>query len=154
INYYRNRSSNQLVEIPLPGTTGFAGILGNLDAFVENRGWEFELNTLNLNSGNWKWNTSFNFTLPKNELLEFPNLTSSTYANSYVIGQSITIVRVLHFTGVDPETGIYTFEDYNGDGQISAPEDRKAIIDTAPEWYGGLSNTLSYGNLELDIFFQ
>ncbi|MAB58510.1 MAG: SusC/RagA family protein [Aequorivita sp.] len=154
INYYRNRSSNQLVEIPLPGTTGFAGILGNLDALVENRGWEFELNTLNLNSGNWKWNTSFNFTLPKNELLEFPNLASSTYANSYVIGQPITIVRVLHFTGVDPETGIYTFEDYNGDGQISAPEDRKAIIDTAPEWYGGLSNTLSYGNLELDIFFQ
>ncbi len=154
INYYRNRSSNQLVEIPLPGTTGFAGILGNLDALVENRGWEFELNTLNLKSGNWKWNTSFNFTLPKNELLEFPNLTSSTYANSYVIGQPITIVRVLHFTGVDSETGIYTFEDYNGDGQISAPEDRKAIIDTAPEWYGGLSNTLSYGNLELDIFFQ
>ena len=70
------------------------------------------------------------------------------------MGQPITIVRVLHFTGVDPETGIYTFEDYNGDGQISAPEDRKAIIDTAPEWYGGLSNTLAYGNLELDIFFQ
>tara|TARA_R110000851_G_scaffold207537_2_gene359645 strand:- start:31753 stop:34752 length:3000 start_codon:yes stop_codon:yes gene_type:complete len=154
INYYRNRSSNQLVEIPLPGTTGFAGILGNLDALVENRGWEFELNTVNLNSGNWKWNTSFNFTFPKNELLEFPNLGSSTYANSYVMGQPITIVRVLHFTGVDPETGIYTFEDYNGDGQISAPEDRKAIIDTAPEWYGGLSNTLAYGNLELDIFFQ
>jgi len=154
INYYRNRSSNQLVEIPLPGTTGFAGILGNLDALVENRGWEFELNTVNLNSGNWKWNTSFNFTFPKNELLEFPNLDSSTYANSYVMGQPITIVRVLHFTGVDPETGIYTFEDYNGDGQISAPEDRKAIIDTAPEWYGGLSNTLAYGNLELDIFFQ
>ncbi len=154
INYYRNRSSNQLVEILLPGTTGFAGILGNLDALVENRGWEFELNTVNLNSGNWKWNTSFNFTFPKNELLEFPNLDSSTYANSYVMGQPITIVRVLHFTGVDPETGIYTFEDYNGDGQISAPEDRKAIIDTAPEWYGGLSNTLAYGNLELDIFFQ
>lgn len=154
INYYRNRSSNQLVEIPLPGTTGFAGILGNLDALVENRGWEFELNTVNLNSGNWKWNTSFNFTFPKNELLEFPNLDSSTYANSYVMGQPITIVSVLHFTGVDPETGIYTFEDYNGDGQISAPEDRKAIIDTAPEWYGGLSNTLAYGNLELDIFFQ
>ncbi len=154
INYYRNRSSNQLVEIPLPGTTGFPSILGNLGALVENRGWEFELNTVNINRGNWKWNTSFNFSLPRNELLEFPNLASSTYANSYVIGEPITIVRVLHFTGVDSETGVYTFEDYNGDGQISAPEDRKAIIDTAPEWYGGLSNTFAYENLELDIFFQ
>ena len=154
INFYRNRSSNQLVEIPLPATTGFSGILGNLDALVENRGLEFELNTVNINSGNWKWNTSFNFTLPKNELIEFPNLANSTYANSYIIGEPITIVRVLHFTGVDPQTGIYTFEDYNGDGQISAPEDRKALIDTAPEWYGGLSNTIAYGNLELDIFLQ
>ena len=154
INFYRNRSSNQLVEIPLPGTTGFQGILGNLNALVENRGWEFELNTVNINSRNWKWNTAFNLTIPKNELLEFPNLASSTYANSYVIGEPITIVKVLHSTGVNPQTGVYTFEDYNGDGQINPAEDRQAIVDTAPKWYGGLSNTISYGNLNLDFFFQ
>jgi hypothetical protein len=154
INFYRNRSSNQLVEIPLPGTTGFPAILGNLGALVENRGWEFELNTLNINSAKWKWNTAFNLTIPRNELLEFPNLANSTYANSFVLGEPITIVKVLHFTGVDPETGVYTFEDSNGDGKISTPEDSQAIVDTAPEWYGGFSNTLSYGNLELDIFFQ
>ncbi len=154
INYYRNRSDNQLVEIPLPGTTGFPSILGNLDALVENRGWEFELNTINVNAGKWKWNTSFNLTLPKNELLEFPNLNNSTYANSYVIGEPITIRKLLHFTGVDPQTGIYTFEDSNGDGKISAPEDNQAIVDTAPKFYGGLSNTVKFGNLELDVFFQ
>lgn len=154
INYYRNRSSNQLVEIPLPATTGFQGILGNLEALVQNRGWEFELNTLNLNSGKWKWATAFNLTIPKNELVEFPNLANSTYANSYVIGEPITIMKLLHFTGVDPQTGVYTFEDSNGDGKISTPEDSQAIVDTAPQWYGGLSNSISYGDLQLDIFFQ
>jgi TonB-linked SusC/RagA family outer membrane protein len=154
INFYCNRSSNQLVEIPLPSTTGFPGILGNLGARLENRGWEFELNTLNINSAKWKWNTAINLTIPRNELLEFPNLANSTYANSYIIGKPITIVKVLHYTGVDPETGVYTFEDSNGDGKISTPEDSQAIVDLAPKWYGGLSNSLSYGNLELDIFFQ
>src|SRR5690606_12184125 len=101
-NYYRNRSSNQLVEIPLPGTTGYTGILGNLGALVENRGWEFTLNTINVDSGKWKWSSAFNLTIPKNELLEFPNLENSTYANTYVIGEPITIRKVLHFTGVDP----------------------------------------------------
>ena len=154
VNYYRNHSSNQLVNIPLPGTTGFPSILGNLDALVENKGWEFEVNSINVKSGNWKWNTSFNLTVPKNELLEFPNLANSTYANSYVIGEPITIKKVLHYTGVDPQTGVYMFEDYNGDGEITTPDDRQAIVDTAPEWYGGLSNTIQYENLQLDVFFQ
>lgn len=154
INYYRNRSSNQLIEIPLPETTGFSSVLANLDALVENNGWEFEFTTLNVQREKWKWNTSFNLTIPKNNLLEFPDLENSTYANSYVIGKPITIKKVLHFTGVDPQTGVYTFQDFNGDGQISNPEDSQQIIDTAPKFYGGLSNTITFENLTLDVFFQ
>src|SRR5690606_35172781 len=41
-SYYRNRSSSQLVGIPLPGTTGFTTIQSNLDATVQNTGLEFE----------------------------------------------------------------------------------------------------------------
>ncbi|MBK5214551.1 MAG: SusC/RagA family TonB-linked outer membrane protein [Flavobacteriaceae bacterium] len=154
INYYHNRSSNQLVEIPLPATTGFGGILANLNALVANNGWEFEFTSHNIDSEKWKWTTSFALTIPRNELLEFPNLENSTYANSYVIGEPITIRKVLHFTGVDPETGVYTFEDYNGDGQISTPEDSQRIVDLAPKFYGGLSNTVKFENLELQMFFQ
>lgn len=154
VNYYTNRSSNQLVEVPLPGTTGFTGVLANLDALIENKGWEFELNSTNIQTENWRWATSFNLTLPKNKLLEFPNLENSTYANSFVIGEPITIQKVLHHTGVDPETGTHQFEDFNGDGKTSIPEDSQALVDTAPTLYGGLGNTLSYGNFEIDAFFQ
>jgi len=154
VNYYNNRSSNQLVEVPLPGTTGFTGVLANLDALIENTGWEFELNSTNIKTENWRWSTSFNLTLPENKLLEFPNLENSTYANSYVIGEPITIQKVLRHTGVDPESGTHQFEDFNGDGQISIPEDSQAQVDTAPTFYGGLGNTLSYGNFEIDAFFQ
>ena len=154
VNYYNNRSSNQLVEVPLPGTTGFTGVLANLDALIENTGWEFELNSTNIKAENWRWSTSFNLTLPENKLLEFPNLENSTYANSYVIGEPITIQKVLRHTGVDPESGTHQFEDFNGDGQISIPEDSQAQVDTAPTFYGGLGNTLSYGNFEIDAFFQ
>tara|TARA_R110000851_G_scaffold310283_2_gene470017 strand:+ start:12704 stop:15703 length:3000 start_codon:yes stop_codon:yes gene_type:complete len=153
-NYYHNRSSSQLVEIPLPATTGFAGILGNLDALVANSGWEFEFTSRNIDSKKWKWTTSFVLTIPRNELLEFPNLENSTYANSYVIGKPITIRKVLRYTGVDPVTGVYTFQDYNGDGQISVPEDSQKIVDLAPKFYGGLSNTVKFENLELQLFLQ
>jgi TonB-linked SusC/RagA family outer membrane protein len=153
-NYYDNRSSNQLTGIPLPGTTGFGSIQANLNAKVQNYGWEFSLVSNTVNSEAFKWTTSFNISLPKNKLLEFPNLDQSTYQNSYVIGEPITIRKVYHVLGVNPETGIFEFEDYNNDGVISAPDDKQMLVDMAPKFYGGLENVLSYKGLRLDLFFQ
>ena len=85
--YFRNRSSNQLVGVPLPGTTGFPFIQANLDASVQNTGVELELRTVNIKTKNFNWITTANLTLPKNELLEFPDLEGSTYANTFVIGE-------------------------------------------------------------------
>ena len=152
--YFKNRSSNQLVGIPLPGTTGFNSVQANLDATVENRGIELELRTVNFSKTDFKWTTSLNITLPKNELISFPNLEGSVYANQYVIGQPLGILKVYEFKGVNPTTGIYEFTDYNGDGLLTDIEDRKKIIDTTPEYFGGLQNSLSYKNWQLDFLFQ
>lgn len=151
--YFQNRSSSQLVGIPLPGTTGFPSIQANLDATVANSGLELELRTVNFD-GAFKLTTALNLTLPKNELLSFPGLEGSVYANQYVIGQPLGIVKAYEFTGVNPETGIYTFKDFNGDGRLTAKEDRQKIIDTSPDYFGGLQNSLSYKNWQLDFLFQ
>lgn len=152
--YYNNRSSNQLINYALPGTTGFSSIRANLDALVENSGWEFQFNATIFGKENFDWNTSFNISLPKNELLEFPGLKQSTYANRFVIGKPLNIAKLYHLKGVNPETGLFEFTDYNGDGLISAPEDRQYIADLTPSLFGGLSNTLNYKNWSLNIFFQ
>jgi len=153
-NFYRNRSSNQLVGIPLPATTGFSSINANLNATVENTGWEFELNTINVNNDNFKWSTSFNITFPKNKLLSFPDLEGSTYANQLVIGEPLNIIKVYQLNGVSSETGFYEFEDFNGDGIISSPDDRQVIKNLNPKYFGGISNSLSYRKFSLDILFQ
>lgn len=151
--FFKNRSSNQLVGIPLPGTTGFASLQANLDATVENKGWEFEWRTVNVKTKKLNWSTSANITLPKNKLVEFPGLEGSTYENIYVIGESLNVQQLYHYTGIDSETGLYTFEDVNNDGQYNA-DDRKSIKDTSPKYYGGLSNSLTYKNWNLDFLFQ
>ncbi|MEQ5790632.1 SusC/RagA family TonB-linked outer membrane protein [Muricauda sp. NFXS6] len=153
-SWYQNRSSNQLVGIPLAATTGFSELTGNFDALVENTGFELELQGINVQSQKFKWTTTANLTIPKNRLVDFDGLESSTFANRYVIGEPLTIVKLYQALGVDLETGDYTFEDFNGDGNISSLEDREWIEDLAPEFYGGLGNTLSLGNLTLDVFFQ
>lgn len=152
--WYRNRSSDQLVGVPLPGTAGFTEIQSNLNAVVENRGVELTLNTVNLKGNDFNWSTTIHFSAPKNKLLSFPNLESSTYRNSYVIGQPLNIVKTYHYTGIDPETGIYTFEDVNGDGVLTAADDKPTVKDLNPQFFGGLQNQLRYQNWQLDFLFQ
>jgi TonB-linked SusC/RagA family outer membrane protein len=152
--YYRNRCSNQLIDYAVPMTTGFTSIRSNFPATVQNTGIEIEINTTNFRKNNFKWITNLNFTIPKNRLVSFPDIASSSYANQYVVGESIYIKKVYECTGVDPETGLYTFKDYNGDGKISSPDDNKKIAFIGQQLYGGLNNTIIYKNFSIDIFFQ
>lgn len=151
---YRNKSSNQLVGVPLPGTTGFTEIQSNLDATVLNSGQEVTLRTVNVVFKNFEWTTNFNFSMARNELLSFPNLEASTFSNRYVVGQPLNITKVYRYTGLDPETGIYTFEDVNGDGQLTDADDRTYVADLNPSFFGGVQNQIRYQNWQLDFLFQ
>ncbi len=154
-SWYRNRSSNQLVGLPLSVITGQPSVQFNLPATVENRGWEFELNTTNIGNQQFRWTTAINFTLPKNELLAFPNLEAfPAYRNLYQVGKSVYTLRTLKSTGVNPQTGVYTFEDVNGDGSISTATDGQFLKEIAQQYYGGINNGFNYKEFQLDIFFQ
>ncbi|AYZ12737.1 SusC/RagA family TonB-linked outer membrane protein [Chryseobacterium arthrosphaerae] len=152
-SHYRNRSSNQLVGYQLPSVTGFTSVLANLDATIQNTGWEFEIAGRPF-IGALKWETSANLSIPRNKLLSFPGLEGSTYANSYAIGQPLNIVKLYHLEGINPQSGQYIFTDYNGDGKISSPDDRQVIKNIGVEFFGGWSNNFSYKNWSLSLLVQ
>jgi TonB-linked SusC/RagA family outer membrane protein len=153
-SWYRNRSSNQLVGYQLPAITGFTSVLANMPAEVENKGWEFEISADPFKENEIRWDTSLNISFPKNRLVAFPGIEGSTYSNTYVIGMPITIVKLYHLEGIDPNTGKYIFTDYNGDGKISSPDDNQAIENIGIRYFGGWNNCLSYKNFELSFLFQ
>ena len=142
--YYENTSSNQLVGIPLPATTGFSSIQSNLPAKIQNTGWEFDTSYQVLRRGELKYTTSLNMSIPRNKLVEFPNLAGSTYANQYMIGYPVSIVKVYQYEGIDPSTGLYTFTDFNGDGKITSPDDNKVVEKVGINFYGGWNNSFKY----------
>jgi TonB-linked SusC/RagA family outer membrane protein len=156
VSYYHNRSSNQLVNAALPIQTGFNGIIENLQALVQNTGWEYQLNTAIVKSRSFTWDASLVLTVARNKLLKFPNLSSSAYASSYEIGKPLNIIKLAHTTGVDPQTGILQFTDKNGHitSTPSFPDDYTVIKDLTPAFYGGFSNRLQYKGLSLTLFFQ
>jgi TonB-linked SusC/RagA family outer membrane protein len=156
VSYYNNRSSNQLINFTLPIQTGFNGVIRNFPALVQNTGWEYQLNAVIIKTKKFTWDASFNLTVGRNKLLAFPNLSSSAYASKYEIGKPLNIVKLVHTTGVDPQTGFFQFADKNG-GNTSAPvfpDDYTVVKDLAPSFYGGLSHRLQYKGFSLSMLFQ
>ncbi|MDO6761894.1 SusC/RagA family TonB-linked outer membrane protein, partial [Tamlana sp. 2_MG-2023] len=139
--YYNNQSDNQLIGLPLPTSVGYSFLQSNLDASVENRGWEFNLETTNVITTNFSWVSQLNLTISNTLLVNYPNLETSAFANRYREGESMFIQPLFHTIGVNSDTGIYEFEDVDSDGVISAPNDYQFLQEVRPEFYGGFLNT-------------
>lgn len=155
VSHYRNRSSNQLVGYPLPTMTGQSSLpFYNLPATVQNTGWEFELRSVNVRTKDFEWSSYINLTIPRNKLVSFPNLESSTFLETLVVGQPIYGRRSFAYTGVDPQTGLFTYLDVNKDGSISSPADLINVKSTASQFFGGFQNNFSYKGFSLDFLFQ
>ncbi|NLR66581.1 TonB-dependent receptor [Chitinophaga varians] len=152
-DYYRNRSTDQLLSAALPTQSGYNSYTVNMPALVQNSGVELELTTLNLKAWNFGWTTDFNVTFYRNKLIDFPGIEKSFYASSYLVGQPIDMVRRYLYTGYDPKTGIPQYADLNGDGSIDFNNDRQVIPPGNP-FFGGMNNTFSYKNWDFSFFLQ
>lgn len=152
ISYFRNRSSNQLLNDPLPLSVGVPNIIANLPGIVQNTGWEFELNFQVLNQKQLNWKTSFNISLPKNKLVAYPGLTESSNSSTYIIGQPLNIKRYYN-TVVDQQTGLYVFEDKNQNG-LRDDGDMYLNKFMGQIFYGGLQNSINYKQFNLDFLLS
>lgn len=153
-SYFKNRSSNQLVSYPLPIQAGFSSINRNLEALIQNSGYELLLSYKSNFGKKFQWESSFNLTRQRNKLLSFPGLASSSYARSYVEGQSLSVLQGFRLLGVKPTTGVYLFEDIDKDGVVSYPNDYIVFGNTDPRFFGGISNTLRYKNFEFYLLLE
>jgi hypothetical protein len=156
-SWYQNRSGNQLVGLSLPQSTGFSSITANRPALVQNMGLEFELNTVNIKTRSFSWTVSANLTIPRNKLVSYPNIAGSNYATTLIVGQPLTIARTYHYTGVNPQTGVYQFQSLVHGGNTytpSYPGDLATFVNVGQHYYGGLQNSLRYKNWEIDFLVQ
>jgi TonB-dependent starch-binding outer membrane protein SusC len=150
---FRNTCGNQIVNYTLPLQTGFSSVGRNLDATIRNQGVELQLSTKNILHKSFSWTTGLNLTFWKNQLLDFPGLETSSYATTYLLGKSINARNRYDFLGIDPLTGISTFQDVDRNGVINSV-DRIIPISTDPSWYGGLKNSVTWKNFNLDVLFE
>lgn len=147
LTHYIRRSGKQLTNIATPDHTGFPAVLGNWDALVQNKGFEFQLSGAVLERKDFRLNARLNVSVNRNKLLAFPGIERSSYNTTYMVGASLTTGYYLHYTGIDPASGLFTFEDHNKNGAIDhyseyvlgdPRSDRYVRIDKAQKYYGSL----------------
>jgi TonB-linked SusC/RagA family outer membrane protein len=161
VTYFRDRTGNQLTSYDLPSQTGFTQVLENINATVQNKGWEFTATVVSMGEKDFKWSANFNLSIIRNKLLAFPGLATSSYANRYVIGKSINTFIGFKYKDVNPQTGLYEFYSAKGSvtttPQVGTGEDHgdlQPIVDLSPQFTGGLGNSISYKGWNLYFFFQ
>lgn len=66
---YIKKTSNLLLNVPLPNTSGFGSVLKNVGA-TENRGLEFNLNTVNITNNDLTWSSNFNISFNRNKVVQ------------------------------------------------------------------------------------
>ncbi len=171
VDVYDRTSRDVLLGVNLPFTSGFSAISRNAGS-IQNRGLEIELNTVNVQSGNLKWKTSFNISFNKNKIIKLidgitplanpDSAITISYTDYYGVGRTAIQGRPLlanyttEYAGVNPATGRPMFYDYAGNVTYTpvSPRDLRYLGTELPMFYGGLINTITYKGLSLDVLFQ
>jgi len=157
---YLKKTSDLLLNVPVPRATGFDYVLQNAGA-LENKGLEFQVNSRNL-AGALKWETDLNISLNRNKVSDLAGTTilganiSGRGDLSYTtVGNPIGMFYGYVFTGVDPQTGdaLYLRNDGTSSNNPS-PDDRRIIGNPNPDFIYGLTNTFGYKNFGFSIFLQ
>lgn len=158
-DYYYNVTNDLLLSEALPFTTGFGSVLGNLGE-VTNEGLEFSISSVNIDKV-VLWSSQFNISTNRNLVQKLatdePQYSGySTFTNNTHIvapGKPLGTFWGLRYLGVDPGTGDAIYHDKNNDGKLTA-DDGTFIGDAEPDFFGGITNTVSYKGFDFSLFFQ
>ncbi len=161
-DWYQKKTKDVLVRMPIPTTSGLDYISLNVGD-MENKGFEFNISTLNIKGENLSWNTDFNMGFNRNKVLNLgddPNVhipagdiyqrgNASLVKAGYPLGSFYGYVA----TGIDPQTGNVMYEDRDKNEEIN-PGDRTFIGNAQPDFIYGMTNTITFKNFDLSVFFQ
>ena len=161
VDAYIKKNYDLLLNVPMPTGTGFSSAIQNVGE-IENRGLEFQLNTINYSNDNFTWRTSANLSFNRNEAKDIVGqvITQGPVASRGNVslireGEPLGTFYGYVWGGVDPATGNVYYINQEGESTFTpTADDRKIIGDPNPDFIYSLGNTFTYKEFGLDIFLQ
>ena len=168
VDFYYRRSTDLISSRQLPLETGFAMTTVNW-ASMENRGWEFSLNTRNISTKDFTWTTNVNLGLNTNKILNETVAENATYPARE--GYPVGAIFAYKTAGVDAD-GYPLFLAKDGTKQTAAEffrlnrfgastltaEEQRGLYTymgtDEPKVSGGFINTFEWREWQLNINFM
>ena len=176
IDYYDKQTKDLLLQKPLPGTAGDTR-LENVGQ-VENKGFEFTLNSVNIEKPNFVWSSNLMISANRNKVVSigdapFIDLRNPNHAQAgaaalrLVAGETMPSFYGVTYEGTykskeeiiaDQREGVDligapNYVDVNGDGNVN-DLDFVNQGSPQPDFYYGFRNNFTYKNWTLDVFIQ
>ncbi len=172
LDYYNNHTSDLLLNVNLPTTSGFSSSLQNIGE-VENKGFEAAIITRNV-QGAFTWTTGFNISFNKNVVLklgpngdpifDFYGTRITEIGGEMGASNGLVVLGVLTQADIDAGVAVFPgevagdikYKDVNNDGVISNfnGPDGVNIGNPFPDYIFGFSNTFTYKNFDLSVYIN
>lgn len=181
VSYYVQDVRDMLFQVPIPASSGiFSGgptIWDNIGD-MQNRGWEVELNTVNIDRGDFQWRMGVNFATNENQVTRLAGEDSQIYNvnNSALVtreGDQVGFFRLARYAGIHPEGGYELIEEMDLE-QFEATGERvptgnlipatRSNLQThlfdmtdkgsLPTFFGGFNNSFTYKNFSLNALIS
>ncbi|TDB64246.1 SusC/RagA family TonB-linked outer membrane protein [Arundinibacter roseus] len=168
LEIYNRKTVDLILNQKLPTASGFSQVISNVGQ-IENKGVELTLNTVNVSTPDFTWNTALTFTRNRNQLLElYGDGQTVDKGNKLFVGYPIRSNFDYEFDGIWQTSekelatkykqvpGSVKVVDQNNDGIISstdAIDDRVVLGSQLPNFLVGLTNRLKYKNFDLSFLF-
>lgn len=167
VEVYNRLSDGLLMKRKLAIESGVSEMTDNIGS-VRNRGIELSLTTVNIQSRDFMWSTTFNYSRNKNEIVSLYGRTEDVVGEKRFIGEPINVIYDYLFDGVfstpeaqaaagnqlfsnyNPNPGHAKVVDTNGDGAITA-DDKIILGSPDPNWIGGFATSVQYKNFDLNL---
>jgi TonB-linked SusC/RagA family outer membrane protein len=159
VDFYNDNTNQLFLNQQLSRTTGFTSLNTNIGR-VQNRGWEFTLNTENIKAGDFRWTTNINFTVNRNKVLELtpttPPIGITGGTTIQRIGYPLNSNFLVKYEGVNPANGnaIYRRPDGALTELYDDVKDRQIFGTRDAPFFGGFTNKFTYKSVELSVFFS
>ncbi len=158
IDVYSKKTDNLIGNLLVIVFTGYSSITGNFGN-MQNKGVEFSLSSINIQSKNFVWQTILTGAFNKNTITQLNSPTPVTTGQSkitqrYMPGYPAYAIFAYQYAGLD------TLGDpmiYLKDKTVTKARNIASLNDIAymgtyqPVWNGGLSNIFTYQNFSLSV---
>lgn len=159
VDFYVSNTSDLLMSRTVPIMNGYNSIMDNVGE-TRNTGIELALNSVNMENKDFRWSTSYNFSLNRDKIIELRGDGKDDITNKWFIGEPVKVYYDYNVVGTWQEDdnflnadgkeiqkgakpGHAKLEDVDGDGTITA-KDKKIIGSKLPSFTMSLGNTFTY----------